>query len=148
MARTPQRSARWSLRQVSIDAGVSQAAARAAVRAGHLDADNLGAGDVLVLKVAVMLRAFCPAGELRPANEARATPRRDTEAVALLRAGAAGLTEESALLLTANRAVLARTFLDVSQETGQLARDAVPYLVVPVGRWAAELPSRRERVAA
>jgi hypothetical protein len=132
---------------VGLEAGVSQAAARAAVKAGHLDPERLGPEDIVALKVAVMLAAFRPAGELRPANEVRQSPRRDTEAISALRDRLKVATNESALVVTANRASFARTFLDLTSEISELAKKQLPYLVIPVGGWVADLAELQRRAA-
>ena len=148
MARTPQRADRWSLRQVSLAAGVSLATARAVVRAGHLDPTALHAADVVVLKVAAMLPSLQPLGELRPANAARQVPHRELKAVALVRRAGATLTESATLIVTANDAQLASTIAQVSAATLEPVAEGVPYLALPVGRWAHQLRLEASAVAA
>jgi hypothetical protein len=139
MARTPQRAERWSLRQVSLAAGVSLATARAVVRSGHLDPAELTAGDVVVLKVAAMLPSLQPLGELRPANAARQVPQRELEAILLVRRAGLGLAELATLVVTADRVRLAVTIAEVSAATLEPVTQGEPYLALPVGRWAREL---------
>lgn len=141
MARTPQRVGRWSLRQVSLAAGVSLATARAVVRAGHLDPASLSAADVVVLKVAAMLPSLQPIGELRPANAARQVLRREVEAVLLTRRAGLALPELATLVVTADQARLAGTIAEVSAATLEQITRGQPYLALPVGRWAQELRS-------
>lgn len=148
MARTPQRADRWSLRQVSLAAGVSLATARAVVRTGHLDATTLGAADVVVLKVAAMLPSLQPLGELRPANAARLVPQRELDAVALVRRAGLELTEMATLVVTADAARLAVTIAQVSAATLEPVTQGVPYLALPVGRWVQELRLEASPVAA
>ena len=139
MARTPQRADRWSLRQVSLAAGVSLATARAVVRAGHLDPTGLTAADVVVLKVAAMLPSLQPLGELRPANATRQVPRREMMAVELVRQAGLDLSELSTLVVTADGAHLATTIVDVSAAMLRPVTRGEPYLALPVGFWAREL---------
>lgn len=141
MARTPQRAGRWSLRQVSLVAGVSLATARAVVRVGHLDPSSLSAADVVVLKVAAMLPSLQPIGELRPANSARQVPTRETEAVALTRRAGLDLPELATLVVTADRALLAATLAQVSAATLEPISQGQAYLALPVGHWAQDLRS-------
>jgi len=141
MARTPQRAGRWSLRQVSLAAGVSLATARAVVRAGHLDPAALTADDVVVLKVAAMLPSLQPIGELRPANATRQVPKREIEAVLLTRQAGLGLPELATLVVTADGASLAVTIAEVSAATLGTVTQGKPYLALPVGRWASDLKS-------
>jgi hypothetical protein len=148
MARTPQRAGRWSLRQVSLAAGVSLATARAVVRVGHLDAAALSAGDVVVLKVAAMLPSLQPIGELRPANATRQVPARELEAVALVRSAGIDVAEMATLVVTADGARLATTIAQVSAATLEPATQGVPYLALPVGRWFRELRLEAAPVAA
>jgi hypothetical protein len=148
MARTPQRTDRWSLRQVSLAAGVSLATARAVVRTGHLDATALGAADVVVLKVAAMLPSLQPLGELRPANAARLVPQRELDAVALVRRAGLELAEMATLVVTADAARLALTIAQVSAATLEPVTQGVPYLALPVGRWVQELRLEASPVAA
>ena len=136
MARTPQRSGRWSLRQVSLAAGVSLATARAVVRSGHLDPTALTARDVLVLRVAAMLPALQPLGELRPANAAREIPQREVLAVQLVRELEPAVPVTATLVVTATDARLVRTLPEVSAATLEAADAGHPYLALPVGRWA------------
>lgn len=148
MARTPQRAGRWSLRQVSLAAGVSLATARAVVRAGHLDPTELHAGDVVVLKVAAMLPSLQPLGELRPANAARQIPLREVKAVDLIRRAGATLTETATLIVTADDARLATTIANVAAATLEPITEGVPYLALPVGRWAHQMRLETSAVAA
>lgn len=148
MARTPQRADRWSLRQVSLAAGVSLATARAVVRTGHLDPTALGVADVVVLKVAAMLPSLQPLGELRPANAARLVPQRELDAVALVRRAGLELAEMATLVVTADSARLALTIAQVSAATLEPVTQGVPYLALPVGRWVQELRLEASPVAA
>lgn len=148
MARTPQRADKWSLRQVSLAAGVSLATARAVVRAGHLDASTLAMADVVVLKVAAMLPSLQPLGELRPANTARLVPQRELDAVELVRRAGLQLTEMATLVVTADTARLALTIAQVSAATLEPVTQGVPYLALPVGRWVQELRLESAPVAA
>lgn len=148
MARTPQRAGRWSLRQVSLAAGVSLATARAVVRVGHLDPTALSASDVVVLKVAAMLPSLQPLGELRPANAARLVPRRELEAVSLVRRAGPHLAEMATLVVTADGARLATTIAEVSAATLEPVTQGVPYLALPVGRWVQQLQLEAPPVAA
>ena len=148
MARTPQRADRWSLRQVSLAAGVSLATARAVVRVGHLDPTALTAGDVVVLKVAAMLPSLQPLGELRPANAARQVPQRELEAVRLVRRAGVSLAQIATLVVTADGAKLATTIAQVSAATLEPVTDGKPYLALPVGRWVQELRLEASPVAA
>lgn len=148
MARTPQRAGKWSLRQVSLAAGVSLATARAVVRAGHLDPAALEARDVVVLKVAAMLPSLQPLGELRPANATRLVPQRELDAVSLVRTAALSLDEMATLVVTASSARLALTIAEVSAATLEPVTQGVPYLALPVGRWVQELRLESAPVAA
>ncbi len=148
MARTPQRADKWSLRQVSLAAGVSLATARAVVRVGHLDATALGVGDVVVLKVAAMLASLQPIGELRPANTARLVPQRELDAVSLVRTAGLHLDEMATLVVTADSACLAQTIAQVSAATLEPVTLGLPYLALPVGRWVQELQLEAAPVAA
>lgn len=129
--RPRQRSTRWSLRQVSLEARVPVATARAAVRDGHLDPDRLTVDDVLVLRVASMLPNLRPLGVTRPANTRRVVPAWERRALAVLRDGlTAGLAPRSALFVWAGGVGLGTVGpLELTE----------PYLVLPVGQWAAEL---------
>lgn len=148
MARTPQRADRWSLRQVSLAAGVSLATARAVVRVGHLDPAALTAGDVVVLKVAAMLPSLQPLGELRPANAARQVPQRELEAVTLVRNAGGALAEIATLVVTATGARLATSIAEVSAATLEPVTQGEAYLALPVGRWVHELRLEASPVAA
>lgn len=148
MARRPQRSERWSLRQVSLEAGVTLATARAVVRSGHLDAGALTEADVLVLKVAAMLPALQPLGEMRPANAARAIPKRELQAVALVRAIPAPVSDIATLVITQDGAILARTYTEVSNATLEATGGGLPYLAIPVGKWIQQLRRSVGEVAA
>lgn len=139
MARTPQRSGRWSLRQVSLAAGVSLATARAVVRNGHLDPQALTAVDALILRVAAMLPALQPFGELRPANTSRLVPARERAAVAAVRQAGLGLPDLATLVVTETAAHLATTLGEVSAATLDPVSTGTAYLALPVGRWAREL---------
>jgi len=148
MARTPQRAGRWSLRQVSIAAGVSLSTARAVVRAGHLEPAALTAQDVVLLKVAAMLPGLQPLGELRPANTARQVPQRELDAIDLIRRASPGLGEVATLVVTAEHARLATTIAEVSAATLEPVSLGVPYLALPVGRWMREMQVEFEAVVA
>lgn len=139
MARTPQRSGRWSLRQVSLAAGVSLATARAVVRNGHLDPQRLTAVDALVLRVAAMLTALQPLGELRPANASRPVPARERAAVDAVRRAGLALPDLATLVVTETDVRLATSLGEVSSATLEPVGTGTPYLALPVGRWAREL---------
>ena len=139
MARTPQRADRWSLRQVSLAAGVSLATARAVVRVGHVNPAVLTAFDVVVLRVAAMLPGLQPLGELRPANAVRQIPHRELSAIALVRGAGLHLADVSTLVVTADDAHLATTIADVSAAMLGPVTRGEPYLALPVGFWAREL---------
>lgn len=147
MARKPQRSDRWSLRQVSLAAGVSLATARAVVRSGHLDPAALTAQDVLVLRVAAMLPALQPLGELRPANAARQIPERELEAIALTRAATGPLPKVATLVITAAGATLAMTLAEATAAAITPMTEGAPYLSLPVGMWALELSATHQEAA-
>jgi hypothetical protein len=145
MAGRPQRSGRWSLRQVWLVAGVSRKTASAAVSAGHLDPESLTALDVVVLRVAASCFSWRPLGELQPANVTREVPIREVEAVRLIRAAGATLPADAQLIVTGEGARLARTMPDVAKA----ALEAVgPFISLPVGLWAAEVLSGFTEVAA
>lgn len=148
MARKPQRSERWSLRQLSLEAGVSTATARSVVKSGHLNPEALTELDVIVLRVAAMLPALQPFNETRPANATRQVPARDVEAVRLVRAAAGHLPELATLVVTAAGARLAMTLAEVSAYTIEPASTGEPYLSLPVGHWARELHLGAGEVAA
>ena len=139
MGRTPQRSECWSLRQISLAAGVSLATARAVVRNGHLDPQRLTAVDALVLRVAAMLPALQPYGELRPANAARPVPARERSAVEAVRNAGLGLPDLATLVVTETTANLATSLSEVSASTLEPVSSGTAYLALPVGRWAREV---------
>lgn len=148
MARKPQRSGRWSLRQLSLEAGVSTATARSVVKSGHLDPDRLTELDVVVLRVAAMLPALQPFNETRPANAVRQVPAREIEAIGLVRAAAGHLSDLATLVVTADGARLATTLAEVTAYTIEPASKGEPYLSLPVGHWARELQLGAGKVAA
>ena len=136
MPRTPQRSGHWSLRQVSLAAGVSLATARGIVRHGHLDPKSLTIVDVLVLRVAAMLSALQPFDELRPANTARPVPVRDRVAIDAVRSAGLDLPDLATLVVTEDGARLAGGLAEISAATLEPVSSGVPFLALPVGRWA------------
>lgn len=141
--RTPQRSGSWSLRQVSLEAGVAWSTARSMVRSLGIDAAALTAEDALVLRVAAMLSDLTPDGASRRVNEEREVPRRTLEAIKLVRKAGQRIPADAALLVTAETAQLAKTPDQAVVATLRAARTGQWYFAVPVGCWATEIYGER-----
>ena len=132
---------RWSLRAVSQAAGLTESSARSLVRLGYLDPADLHEVDIVTARVAAAVTATPAPGVVRGRNIPVEVSERDKTAVALTRQALNGATPLHALLVVSAEAV---TYLGSPAELTALLAElpAQPLLLLPIGTWIAELPSR------
>lgn len=136
----------WSLVQLAREAGVTRGVARTAVARGFLPASGYTESDVVVLKVAAMCLSFPdPSAPMPPKSSPAAGKlgRRDADAVRFTRAilGDPRADHGAAVLLGPKEVAAADTAAELPEVLRRLAPHAA--VVLPVGMWAALLPSRR-----
>lgn len=142
MARPVQRGTRgWSLLQVRQAAGVTEATARAADRAGLIDAAALTVTDVALLRLAATLLNSPPPldGAGRGEHQPTITARNDL-AMRLARAAAKdGAGPDHHLVIFPDEAADAASLFEAASLLSK--RPQAVAMVVPLGRWLADLPS-------
>lgn len=133
---------RWSLLRVCREAGLTEATGRAMVRLGHLNPADLDESDVVAARVAAAITGALPApGTVRARNAP--TEVSDRDALAVLRArriASAGVNPEAYLVLTTSTVRLATTTCEVAALLDACAGE--PLMLLPIGAWVTELPSR------
>ncbi len=144
MPRPAMRSAdgRWSVSQLTVEAGLTPRVARTLVAAGLLDPAGLRETDVVVARVAAaLLDAPRPPGSR--AASAAAVARRNDLALQLTREVLAERppAADATLAVSPDDAQLSRNPMALIGLVGQLADR--PLLLLPVGLWARQLPSHR-----
>jgi hypothetical protein len=142
MARHAQRPAdgRWSLLQVRTAAGVTEAIARSAHRSGLIDTTALTGTDVVTLRVAAALLTAPTAfdGRSRTQQEEQVARRNRMamfQAREMIQAGA----RDGYLLVFPDEAMTAEDDLALIGVIRKRPTQAA--LVLPVGRWLAEMPA-------
>lgn len=142
MARTAQRptGGPWSLLQVRTAAGVTEALARSAHRAGLINTRRLVETDIVTLRVAASLLSAPTAldGTSRVQQEERMATR-NRMAMFITREIIADGDTSGYLLVFPDEAMRAED--DLALAGALRKRPTQPVLVLPVGAWLAALPS-------
>lgn len=141
MARPIQRgTTRWSLMQVRQAAGITEATARAADRAGLIDATALTVADVALLKVAATLLHTPPPldGTSRTVHHDLVTARNDLAMRLARQSVSTGVPEDFHLVLFPDEVTPASSLFEAASLLSK--RPNAVAVVIPLGRWLADLP--------
>lgn len=132
----------WSFRQVYTEANIPEGVAKGLADRGYIPRERLYQGDVVVLKVAAALESASGLFERRR-KSVRTLSGRDREAIQLTRAalGDPWLDAAATLVIRGDDVALTRNAIEAVQEAASPSRDA--RLLLPLGAWIEELPTRR-----
>ncbi|WP_404385918.1 hypothetical protein LL946_06360 [Knoellia locipacati] len=132
----------WSFRQVYTEARVPEGVAKGLAERGYLHREGLFQGDVVVLKVAAALESAATLFEPRR-KSGRVLSGRDKTALQLTRValGDPWLDAAATLVVRGDLVALTRNAIEAVQEAASPSREI--RLLLPVGAWIEELPTRR-----